>query len=167
MRMRIALVLVLVLACVGCDQATKLAAIEHLKGEPMRSFFGDTFRFVYAENAGAFLGLGAAWPDLARKLVLSAFVPVLLGALLWASASAKATSRSAFAIALLVGGGLGNLVDRLWRDGRVVDFMNMGIGPVRTGIFNVADVQLMIGVGLLVLGGSAKTAPKTEPAATA
>lgn len=165
MRMRIVLVLLLVAACVGCDQATKLVAIEHLKGEPMRSFLGDTFRLVYAENAGAFLGLGASWPDLARKIVLSAFVPVLLAALLWTAWSTKQTTKTAVALALLVGGGLGNLVDRLWRDGRVVDFMNMGVGPVRTGIFNVADVQLMIGVGLLLLWGSSKPkAPAPEPA---
>jgi signal peptidase II len=46
-------------------------------------------------------------------------------------------------------GGLGNLWDRLATGGWVVDFMNLGVGPLRTGIFNVADVALMAGVALV------------------
>ena len=53
---------------------------------------------------------------------------------------------------LLFAGGFSNLVDRVVH-GRVVDFLNVGIGPVRTGIFNVADMAIMLGVALL-LGGS-------------
>ncbi len=163
MRIRLALVGVLLLACVGCDQATKIAAIDHLKGEASRSFFYDTFRFIYAENAGAFLGLGTSWPKEARVIVLSLLVPILLGGLLFAALSPKSQTKTAMALTLLVGGGLGNLVDRIWRDGRVVDFMNMGVGPVRTGIFNVADVQLMIGVGLLVVWSFAKPPAALPP----
>ena len=54
-------------------------------------------------------------------------------------------------MALVVGGGLGNLVDRVMREGAVVDFLNVGIGPVRTGIFNMADVFIVAGVSFLVL----------------
>lgn len=52
---------------------------------------------------------------------------------------------------LVLSGGLGNLVDRIMNDGRVIDFMNIGIGGFRTGIFNVADVCITVGVVLLVL----------------
>ncbi len=51
---------------------------------------------------------------------------------------------------LVLSGGLGNLVDRIINDGRVIDFMNIGIGSLRTGIFNVADVCITVGVVLLV-----------------
>jgi signal peptidase II len=51
---------------------------------------------------------------------------------------------------LVIGGGVSNLVDRLWYGGYVVDFLNVGIGPVRTGIFNFADVFIMVGVLLLI-----------------
>jgi signal peptidase II len=51
-------------------------------------------------------------------------------------------------VALIVGGGVSNLVDRLRYGGYVVDFLNVGIGPVRTGIFNVADMAIMVGVVL-------------------
>ncbi|MBH0192527.1 MAG: signal peptidase II, partial [Nitrospira sp.] len=47
-------------------------------------------------------------------------------------------------------GGVANLLDRMFYDGRVVDFMNLGIGGFRTGIFNVADVCITAGVLLLI-----------------
>jgi signal peptidase II len=49
------------------------------------------------------------------------------------------------ALAGLAGGGFGNWMDRVLLGGVVVDFMNVGIGPVRTGIFNVADLAIMAG----------------------
>jgi len=53
---------------------------------------------------------------------------------------------------LIVGGGLGNLIDRLFFGGKVTDFVSMGIGPLRTGIFNVADVAIMFGsLGMFLL----------------
>lgn len=51
---------------------------------------------------------------------------------------------------LVLSGGLGNLVDRIINDGRMIDFMNIGIGSLRTGIFNVADVYITVGVVVLV-----------------
>jgi signal peptidase II len=52
---------------------------------------------------------------------------------------------------LFLAGGASNLLDRIMH-GTVVDFMNVGVGSLRTGIFNVADVALMIGVALMILG---------------
>ena len=51
---------------------------------------------------------------------------------------------------LFVGGGVSNLLDRIIH-GAAVDFMNVGIGPLRTGIFNVAAVAIMLGVGIVLL----------------
>jgi signal peptidase II len=58
----------------------------------------------------------------------------------------------------VVAGGASNWIDRL-AFGRVVDFMNVGLGPLRTGIFNVADVAIMVGVGLLILGDARRRGP--------
>lgn len=57
----------------------------------------------------------------------------------------------AAALALICGGGIGNLIDRVRFDGHVTDFLNLGVGSIRTGIFNVADMALMIGVALFFL----------------
>ena len=55
-------------------------------------------------------------------------------------------------MAFFVAGGGSNLVDRALH-GAVVDFLNVGIGPLRTGIFNVADMAIMLGAALLVVEG--------------
>lgn len=57
----------------------------------------------------------------------------------------------ALGLVLVVSGGSSNWIDRIARCS-VVDFLNIGIGPLRTGVFNVADVAIMCGAGLFVLG---------------
>ena len=52
---------------------------------------------------------------------------------------------------MIIGGGAGNLIDRIQYDGVVIDFLNVGVGPVRTGVFNVADVAVIAGVLLYVV----------------
>jgi signal peptidase II len=144
------------LLCVGCDQASKRAAVEILKGTETLSYWGDVFRLTYAENSGAFLGLGGTWPAPVRWLVFTgAALLVVAFSAAWVVAQLRQQPRGSLAIwamVLIAAGGMGNLVDRIAREGRVVDFMNFGVGSVRTGIFNVADVQIMVGLGLLLLG---------------
>ena len=154
---RIGLVAAVLACCVGCDQFTKHVAQSQLKGRPAHRFFGDTFRLEYAENPGAFLGLGGRLPPTARFVVLVAvnlaITTGLLGAIIlgW-----RMTVVQLAGCALLLAGALGNLIDRLRFDGLVVDFMNLGVGPLRSGIFNVADVAITVGAVLLVLPAAAK-----------
>jgi lipoprotein signal peptidase len=54
------------------------------------------------------------------------------------------------AVSLFVAGGIGNLMDRIFHGGSVADFLNVGVGPLRTGIFNIADVAIMGGVLVLI-----------------
>jgi signal peptidase II len=146
-------VLCSLVCCVGCDQVTKQLAISRLKGHAARSFCGDLVRLDYAENPGAFLGLGGQMPGPARWAVLvvvnGAVAACVAGMLL---ARRRISVLSFAACALLLAGAIGNLIDRLRFDGRVVDFLNLGVGPLRTGIFNVADMAIMAGALLLVLG---------------
>lgn len=132
----------------------------------MQSFWGDFFRLTYVENRGAFLGLGNDWPDSVRWLLFNAGAFVIVGASgFWVLSSLRrdgGLSLSVWALLLIGAGGIGNLIDRLWRDGAVIDFMNMGIGSLRTGIFNVADVHIMVGLGLLLL---ARRPPEETPPA--
>ena len=151
---RLAVVLTTVLACVGCDQATKSAAQAHLAHGPIVSLLGDTLRLQYAENSGAFLSMGAGLPDAVRHAIFIGGVAVILLVVLVAALLMRRLPASRlFALALICGGGLGNLADRIARDGRVIDFLNVGVGPLRSGIFNVADVALVVGVAMMMLGG--------------
>jgi signal peptidase II len=151
---RLAMVAV-ALFCVGCDQASKRVAAEVLKGTETLSFLGDVFRLTYAENRGAFLGLGGGWPEPLRWLAFTgAAILVVGGSLAWVVLQTRQPNRqmlAVWAMVLVSAGGAGNLVDRVVREGRVIDFMNLGLGSLRTGIFNVADVQIMVGLGLLLL----------------
>ena len=54
-----------------------------------------------------------------------------------------------FALALILSGGSSNLIDRFVNEGYVVDFINLGAGSLRTGIFNVADIAIVVGASLL------------------
>jgi len=166
-RQRLLLVVVLLSTTIGCDQATKHIAKTTLRTTPTQSFLGDTFRLTYAENPGAFLSLGAALPQEARFWVLNVGVALVLVALLFhALLGRKVDVSQAAAYALVVGGGLGNWIDRVVRGGTVVDFMNLGVGSLRTGVFNVADVAIMAGAGVLLLGGTfskKKPAPSADP----
>jgi len=123
-----------------------------LAGTANRSFLADTVRLEYAENAGAFLSLGADWPFWLRTTLFGIGNAVLLLALT-AMAMRRRWSRPALlGLALCVAGGGSNLLDRL-AFGRVVDFINVGLGSVRTGIFNVADMAIMLGAAMVVLAG--------------
>lgn len=146
------LILCLVSLCVGCDQITKDAARQYLAFEPSQSWFHDTVRIEYAENAGAFLSLGGSLSKELRIALFQVLPAIWLVVLAMYLLFTKAPSKL-FTVAwcLVLGGGLGNIVDRVLHDGHVIDFMNLGIGSLRTGIFNVADVCITTGVVLILV----------------
>jgi signal peptidase II len=161
---RLTLVSLVLAGTVGCDQATKQLAISHLRDEPAQTFLGGLLRLVFAENSGAFLSLGGRLPPALRFGLLTVGVGVLLlVALLYLLRSQQLGRLHVVALALAIGGGVSNWFDRLVNDGRVVDFMVLGIGPVRTGVFNVADVAIMLGVGLMLLGSQRATSLGEHP----
>lgn len=102
------------------------------------------------ENTGAFLGLGADWPSSLRVGLFTIGNALLLLLVVAAGASRQWSRPARIGLALLLAGGASNLVDRTVQ-GSVIDFMNVGLGPLRTGIFNVADVAILAGVGLVLL----------------
>ncbi len=142
-------------AAVALDQLTKAAARAWLEPGVRQSFLGDVFRLELVRNAGAFLSLGASLPPSVRSAVFTWGVAVLVAGAAWV-ALLRARSRGvAVGAALVAGGGLGNLWDRVTAHGLVVDFMNLGLGTLRTGVFNVADLAIVGGaLVLLLLPGS-------------
>ena len=150
---RILLMTPVILSCVGCDRITKAAAKEYLSETPVQSFWGDLFRFQYAENPGAFLGMGANLPEMARFWVFIIAVGiVLLFVLGWTLTSRSLHPFGVVALSLVLGGGLSNYYDRIFNSGAVVDFLNLGLGGLRTGVFNVADIGITTGVAMLLIG---------------
>ena len=147
---RLYLVSFLLLSTVGCDQATKALARENL-GFIALSYLGDLFRLQHTENPGAFLSIGAGFQGDTRFWVFTVGVGIFtVGALFFLFKKSTMTLWSTIAFTLIVGGGIGNLIDRAIK-GTVTDFLNVGIGWLRTGIFNVADMAIMAGIGMMLI----------------
>ena len=150
-------------ACVGLDQLTKAIAKSHLNLFDTHSFLFDTVRFRLAHNTGAFLSLGDSLPDSVRQIVFTAGVGALLiGVLIYAVFSKAVDRVGVVALALIFAGGASNLGDRIVYGGYVVDFVQMGIGPVRTGVFNIADMAIMAGAFLLLMDAFRKGRTTTD-----
>ena len=149
---RILVLLVMLICCVGCDQATKRIAQQTLATAPVREYGNGLLRLIYAENSGAFLGLGSGLAPTLRFWIFTVFVMLLLGGVAYFALryAAHTPLPMLIAIALVIGGGLSNLLDRLLYDGHVIDFMQIGVGWLRTGIFNVADMAIMAGTFLMM-----------------
>jgi signal peptidase II len=140
---RMILVVAVLFSTIGCDQTTKYAARSMLEHGGTRKVVGDFFVLIYAENRGAFLSLGSNIPDRLRAVLLW-FLPLaaVVGASVYLFVQRKLTIAQTLGLAIFIGGGIGNLIDRFARNGYVTDFMNLGIGRFRIGIFNFADLFL-------------------------
>jgi signal peptidase II len=160
---RCCLVAALALSCVACDRATKLLAVSRLRGHPPVELLHRTVRLEYAENVGAWGSLGASWSPPVRTLSLVVLPLLVLGGLAIAVLRRRESSPTELAaLGLILGGGVGNLADRVAHGG-VVDFLYVGRGWLATNVFNVADVALVAGIGLLLLASRRRAGPPRAP----
>jgi len=151
-RLSLSFFFLVLLACVGCDHAAKHAANLLLDGAAPHTFLGDSIRFERVENTGAFLSLGAGLPEAVRHGLFLGFVPAVLALLCFLFLRSGTASWSELgALGMMAGGGLANWLDRVLHGGAVTDFVSIGVGGLRTGIFNLADVALVAGVLLLLV----------------
>jgi signal peptidase II len=142
----------IVIATVGCDQTTKRVARTSLKNSGTVHVIGDFIILRYAENQGAFLGLGSGWHPALRGVVFGALsLSIVVGASVYMIWKKHMTFPHTVVLSILIGGGCGNLLDRLTHSGYVTDFMNLGIGRIRTGIFNFADLFLLAGAVIFLI----------------
>lgn len=149
MHRRFALLL-LICGTLLLDQATKVAARATLRDRPPRDYGVATL--IYAENTGAFLSMGAGLPRLARRVIFDGLVTIGLAAAAWFLFTGRVHGRGDdVALALIIAGGVGNLIDRLRFGGFVTDFLYLHAGAVHTGVFNVADMGITGGVLWLAL----------------
>ena len=139
----------LMLSCIGCDRLSKHAAMTSLRDTPPLVLARGLVTLAYTENSGAMLSVGATLSQPVRFWILTVGVGILLaGMFVFLVVTRDLSALLTVAISLMLGGGLSNFIDRLFNDGRVVDFMTIGIGPLRTGVFNFADVAITSGVTL-------------------
>jgi len=145
---RIAALLAIAGGVLALDQWTKRLATLHLAGRPSLEVLGDFVRLTYALNSGVAFSLGA---DTRFPFWLFSIAAAVV--ILWLLARGKITrTGQQLALALILGGALGNLVDRL-RFGHVVDFLDLHAAGWHWPAFNVADSAITIGAALLILDG--------------
>jgi signal peptidase II len=131
------------------DLVSKEWARRELEGHVYR-YLGDLLVFEHSENPGAFLSLGATLsPEFRFWIFTIGIAAITLGVLIFMFRTKNLPRLQTIAYSLIVAGGIGNLVDRIQKQ-TVTDFINMGIGSLRTGIFNVADMAIMAAVFILI-----------------
>jgi len=135
---------------VSLDRLAKLSVERNISLHDSISVIPGFFRLTHVENRGAAFGLFAdsasEW-KIAVLVLFSLVALVIVSALLWKNSHAMTTT--GVGLALILGGAIGNLWDRLV-SGHVVDFLLFYVGQYQWPAFNVADSAIVIGAGLLV-----------------
>ncbi len=147
--MRVLLILFLVGINIGCDQVTKNIARDEIAAHEQIEVIGRNLILTKVENKGAFLGMGSSLPTVLRDILLLWLPAAVMIALLAYLLSQKQLSRSILiGLSFIVGGGIGNLFDRIVY-GSVTDFLHVDFEIFRTGIFNTADMSVMLGTAII------------------
>jgi len=147
------------------DVITKAIAVYSLVPQRIpHELIGDAVRFTLVYNPGAAFGLHLGEYSRWIFMVLTAAALFVLGRLYRATRDGDLFRT--LAVALVCGGAIGNLLDRIRSAQGVVDFIDIGIGDVRWPTFNVADMAVSIGAFLLawVLWGEEDAAEQVTPA---
>lgn len=143
------------------DQLSKAWAVAALEGQPDRQVIGDLLRLSFVRNPGAAFGLGGG------ATIVFTLIAIAVAVVLVRMSTKLVSYWWAVALGLMLGGAVGNLIDRLLRapgplQGHVVDFLRLPNWPV----FNVADMSL-IGAAILIVVLSLLNVPYDRPRAEA
>ena len=139
-------ILILVLLNIGCDQISKKMVRNNIEPHEYVQLIKDNFILTNVENKGAMLGFGESLPPMLKIIFLQA-LPVIVLIILLVNILRKNHLNKWLVIAFsfVIGGGIGNLIDRI-AHGKVTDFFLIKLGFFKTGIFNMADVSVTLGV---------------------
>jgi signal peptidase II len=142
----------IIVTCIGCDQATKTLASRRLVSNEPVELIGNSFYLEYTENTGAMLGVGSELPGDMRFLLFTVFAGFALSAILaFTIVGRDLRGVDVISLSMILGGGMSNLLDRLFKGGVVVDFMIVSIGSIKTAIFNFADLSIVLGLVVLAV----------------
>ncbi len=141
---------------IALDQATKMVALSYLSFAQPVTVIPNLFDFTLVYNTGSAFSAFADWEN--ARLILIVVALAAVGLAVWLVGGHVGKSKAAqVALGLIVGGALGNLIDRV-RWGKVVDFVDWHIGDLHWPVFNLADAGITVGaayLGWLILKGRA------------
>lgn len=144
--LRTLVILTILSSNIGCDQISKNFVRQRIGYNEQIGLINNYLTLTKIENTGAFLSLGHSLPRPIKILLLTILPMVVLGlALLYLLAKRSLSNITVVGICFIVGGGVGNIYDRLIY-GSVTDFLHIDFVIFQTGIFNMADVSIMTGM---------------------
>ena len=155
-RKRNILITIIVLLGIASDQISKVWVRNNFESYIEKSIIGDIFTLIKVENTGAFLGMGSELPETLRVLLLIVLpVIVLVGITIYTYLDKSLDKTSIIGFSLIIGGGIGNIFDRIVY-GSVTDFLYLNFEIFKTGIFNIADLSVTIGMILILISSFKK-----------
>ena len=155
-RKRNLLITTIVFLSIVLDQISKILVRNNFESYIENSIIGDVFTLISVENTGAFLGMGSELPETLRIILLIVLPIVFLILITIYTYIEKSLDKiSIIGFSLIIGGGIGNIFDRIVY-GSVTDFLYLDFGGIfKTGIFNIADLSVTAGM-ILILFSSFK-----------
>ncbi|MDQ3393392.1 MAG: signal peptidase II [Bacteroidota bacterium] len=158
------IIILVLVSNLSCDQVSKSIVRKNVGYHEKIEMFYELFTLTKVENSGAFLSLGNNFP-VTVKLIFLNLLPLLalFSGLIFLFVKQSIPMLSVIGLSFIIGGGLGNIYDRILY-GSVTDFFHIDFVIFQTGIFNMADVSIMVGMALIVLQSflNNKTTPIEE-----
>lgn len=147
---KILLILLVIIVNIGCDQVSKKIVRNNVTPYETIHVISNRLTITNVENTGAFLSVGNTLPKSAKNILLSILPVLALGfGLLYVLSKHNIPNMMLLGFCFVIGGGIGNIFDRI-AYGSVTDFLHINFGLFQTGIFNMADVSIMIGVFIIL-----------------
>ena len=149
--LRITIILLIILTNISCDQVSK-KIIRHSIGENQTiGMLSNHLIIMRVENSGAFLSFGDSLSKSVKNILLSVLPLIALAfGSVYIFAKHNMPVLSLTAICFIIGGGIGNIFDRIVY-GSVTDFLYIHFGIIQTGIFNMADLSITTGAVIILL----------------
>lgn len=158
------IIILIVIANISCDQISKKVVRESVEPGSRTEIINQNFLLMNVENDGAFLSLGSNFSPMLKNILLQGLpLLMLIGVLIYLFTQSILPKIALIGWSFVIGGGIGNMYDRI-KFGSVTDFLFIDLGGVfRTGVFNMADVSIMVGMGFLILFYIQDAMKKEEP----
>ena len=156
-RKRNLLITIIVFLIIVLDQISKIWVRNNFESYIENIIIGDVFKLIKVENTGAFLGMGSELSETLRILLLIVLpIIVLISITIYTYIDKTLDKISIIGFSLIIGGGIGNIFDRIVY-GSVTDFLYLDFGGIfKTGIFNIADLSVTTGMILILISSFKK-----------
>lgn len=134
------------------DQISKILIRNNVEQYSDIKLIGEYFILTNVENSGAFLGMGSGFSPIMKSVFLIILpIIVLISIIIYVYRDKEIDKVSLIGFSIIIGGGMGNIFDRIIY-GSVTDFLFIDLGGIfKTGIFNIADLAVTTGMILILL----------------